>query len=73
MDYKLLGRTGLTVSRICLGTAFRANRYSNYFDSAACVRVVHHALDLGINFIDTANAYTYGQPIPVIASACSCS
>lgn len=69
MDYKLLGQTGLTVSRICLGTAFRSNMYSGNLDTASCVRVVHHALDLGINFVDTANAYSYGWSEEVVGEA----
>lgn len=56
MRYVILGRTGAHVSRISLGTAFRGQ-----LDDSACASVVHRALDLGINFIDTANVYGEGR------------
>ena len=36
MDYKRLGQSGVKVSRICLGTAFRSRLFSQNFDHAAC-------------------------------------
>ncbi len=56
MEYRILGRTGLRVSEISLGTSqtFRAAARE---DEDICVRIVHEALDRGINFFDTAPSY----------------
>ena len=56
MEYRNLGRTGVKVSPLCLGTMM-FGRSTNEQDSIA---VIEHALDHGINFIDTANAYSAG-------------
>jgi aryl-alcohol dehydrogenase-like predicted oxidoreductase len=53
MDYRCLGRTGLHVSPICMGTM----NFGSPVDEAGCMRLVSHALDQGLNFFDTANAY----------------
>ena len=53
MQYTQLGRTGLKVSRLCLGT-LNFGPYTNEEDSFA---IMDKALELGINFFDTANAY----------------
>src|ERR1700754_2965286 len=53
MDYKHLGRTGLEVSRLCLGT-MNFGPYTSEEDSFA---IMDKALELGINFFDTANVY----------------
>ena len=53
MEYRPLGRTGIRVSSLCLGTAFRAQD-----DEATCIRVIDRAIELGCTFIDTA---IYGQ------------
>ena len=62
MDYSLLGPTGVSVSKICLGTA----TFGVAPDPQEAERVVHAALDLGINFFDTASAYraspTFDRP-----------
>lgn len=64
MKYERLGRAGLKVSRICLGTAFRANR-----DEATCRRVIDRAVDLGCNFIDCANSYGRGRSEQILGRA----
>ena len=56
MEYRKLGRAGVKVSRICLGTAFRAG-----LEEAICARVIERAIDLGCNFIDCANNYGRGR------------
>ena len=56
MQYTTLGRTGIRVSRMCLGTV----QFGKQLDEAASHRVLDHALELGINFIDTANIYHSG-------------
>lgn len=53
MDYTNLGRTGLKVSRLCLGT-MNFGEFTSEEDSFA---IMDEALDLGINFFDTANSY----------------
>src|SRR4029450_3088530 len=53
MEYSLLGPTGGRVSEICLGTA----TFGVAPDAQEAQRVVHAALDLGINFVDTADVY----------------
>lgn len=56
MRYKRLGNSGLKVSAIGLG----GNTFGRYVDAAGTARLIHHALDLGINFFDTADAYSNG-------------
>ncbi|TAK23913.1 MAG: aldo/keto reductase [Chloroflexota bacterium] len=53
MEYRPLGKTGVQVSRYCLGTAFLGSQTP--LDRS--IEIVHRACDLGINFIDTANTY----------------
>jgi len=52
MKYVTLGQTGVQISQICLGTAFRGQ-----WDDEVCAQVVERALERGVNFIDTANVY----------------
>lgn len=65
MDYRKLGNTGLDVSRICLGTMGFGRPETGVFpwaiDYDKSEQVVKKALDLGINFFDTANIYSYGD------------
>jgi aryl-alcohol dehydrogenase-like predicted oxidoreductase len=65
MEYRNLGRTGVKVSPLCLGTMM-FGRSTNEQDSVA---VTQHALDHGINFIDTANAYSAGASERFIGKA----
>lgn len=59
MNYRPLGRTGMLVSPLCLGNMmFGAWGNPDHDD---CVKVVHRALDHGINFIDTADVYSAGE------------
>lgn len=53
MDYTLLGRTGLTVSRLALGTM----NFGDVTDEQASFGIMDAALDAGINFFDTADVY----------------
>ena len=64
MEYVQLGRLGVRVSRICLGTAFRGQR-----DDAVATRVIDRAVDLGCNFIDCANYYGRGRSETVLGRA----
>lgn len=53
MDFTYLGRTGLKVSRLCLGTM----NFGPQADEAASFAIMDHALEQGINFVDTADVY----------------
>jgi aryl-alcohol dehydrogenase-like predicted oxidoreductase len=53
MEYVNLGRTGLKVSRLCLGTM----NFGPHTTEADSFTIMDHALELGINFFDTANVY----------------
>ncbi len=53
MEYTRLGKSGLKVSRICLGTNMFG---AGYVDDARAIGVVEAAFEHGINFIDTADA-----------------
>ena len=63
MEYRDLGRTGVRVSPLCLGTAFRSQE-----DEQTCVRIIDRALDLGCNFIDTA-LYGKGRSEQIVGRA----
>ena len=65
MQYRCLGRTGLRVSVYGLGT----NAFGGRADEATSVRIIHHALDHGVNLIDTANIYTGGESERIIGKA----
>jgi len=67
MDYRRLGRTGLKVSPLCLG-AMMFGKWGNP-DHEAGIRAIHRALDLGVNFIDTANNYSEGESEIIVGKA----
>lgn len=56
MQYRTLGRTGLRISEISLGTS-QTFRVAARDDESRCIRIVHEALDRGVNFFDTAPSY----------------
>ncbi|MBW8833845.1 MAG: aldo/keto reductase, partial [Burkholderia sp.] len=56
MQYRKFGRTGLTVSRLCLGTM----TFGLQTEEDASRRILDTAADAGVNFIDTANVYPLG-------------
>jgi len=58
MEYRNLGRTGVKVSPLCLGTMM-FGPWGNE-DEADSIRIIHAALDAGINFVDTADVYSAG-------------
>jgi aryl-alcohol dehydrogenase-like predicted oxidoreductase len=67
MDYRLLGRTGVEVSPLALGTMmFGAWGNTDHDDS---IRVIHNALDAGINFVDTADVYSAGESEEIVGKA----
>jgi aryl-alcohol dehydrogenase-like predicted oxidoreductase len=67
MEYRPLGRTGVQVSKLCLGTMmFGAWGNTDHEDS---VRIIHRALDAGINFVDTADVYSAGESEEIVGKA----
>jgi aryl-alcohol dehydrogenase-like predicted oxidoreductase len=62
MQYRTLGRTGIKVSPYALGTLMFATSVGNP-DPGDSIRVLHKALDAGINFVDTADAYRDSEEI----------
>ena len=67
MDTRNLGHTGLKVSPLCLG-AMMFGQWGNP-DHAECIRMIHRALDAGINFVDTANGYSEGESEEIVGKA----
>jgi aryl-alcohol dehydrogenase-like predicted oxidoreductase len=65
MDYRLFGRTGVKVSPLCLGTM----NFGGATNEADSIKIIHTALDAGINFIDTANVYNAGQSEVIVGKA----
>jgi len=65
MNYKHLGKSGLKVSQICLGT----NNFGGQINEEASIKIIGKALDCGINIIDTANIYTLGRSEEIIGKA----
>jgi aryl-alcohol dehydrogenase-like predicted oxidoreductase len=67
MEYRPLGRTGVQVSKLCLGTMmFGAWGNSDHDDS---IRIIHRALDAGVNFLDTADVYSAGESEQIVGKA----
>ncbi len=67
MDYRPLGRTGISVSQLCLGAMmFGAFGNSDHDDA---IKIIHKALDAGINVIDTADGYSGGESEEILGKA----
>ncbi len=67
MEQRALGRTGVSVSKLCLG-AMMFGEWGNK-DHDDSVRIIHAALDAGINFIDTADIYSQGESETIVGKA----
>jgi aryl-alcohol dehydrogenase-like predicted oxidoreductase len=67
MELRTLGRTGVKVSPLCLG-AMMFGAWGNR-DHDESVRIIHRALDSGINFIDTADVYSQGESEAIVGKA----
>jgi aryl-alcohol dehydrogenase-like predicted oxidoreductase len=67
MEYRPLGRTGVQTSPLCLG-AMMFGPWGND-DRADSTRIIHRALDAGINFIDTADVYSSGASEEIVGEA----
>lgn len=64
MKYTQLGNTGIEVSRICVGCMSYGKPSEDFhlwtLDQEETTKMIKHALDLGVNFFDTANGYSHG-------------
>ena len=67
MEFRNLGQTGLKVSPLCLG-AMMFGQWGNP-DHDDCIRIIHRAMEAGINFIDTANGYSAGESEVIVGKA----
>jgi aryl-alcohol dehydrogenase-like predicted oxidoreductase len=67
MNYRTLGTTGTKVSPLCLG-AMMFGGWGNP-DHDDSIRIIHRALDAGINFIDTADVYSRGESEEIVGKA----
>ena len=65
MEYRSLGRTGVLVSPICLGTM----NFGDRTDEETSIAMINKAIDAGINFIDTADAYGRGESERIVGQA----
>jgi aryl-alcohol dehydrogenase-like predicted oxidoreductase len=67
MEYRNLGRTGMQVSPLCLGTMMFGTWGEPDHDTS--IAIIHRALDAGINFIDTADIYSRGESEVIVGKA----
>jgi aryl-alcohol dehydrogenase-like predicted oxidoreductase len=67
MEHRQLGRTGVSVSKLCLG-AMMFGAWGNP-DHDESIRIIHAALDAGINFVDTADVYGQGESEEIVGKA----
>ena len=67
MDQCILGRTGVSVSKLCLGTMMFGRWGTKDHDES--IGIIHRALDAGINFIDTADVYSAGESEEIVGKA----
>ena len=65
MEYRQLGRSGVRVSKLCLGTM----NFGGRTDEKTAIGIVHEALDAGINFIDAADVYAKGVSEEIVGKA----
>jgi aryl-alcohol dehydrogenase-like predicted oxidoreductase len=67
MEYRSLGRTGIQVSPLCLGAMMFGAWGEPDHDTS--IKIIHTALDAGINFIDTADVYSQGESEIIVGKA----
>src|SRR3954468_12671170 len=67
MEHRNLGRTGVSVSQFCLGTMMFGSWGNPDHDES--IRIIHAALDAGINFVDTADVYGAGESEEIVGKA----
>jgi len=69
MELRTLGRTGLKVSPLCLGTMMFGGWGNTDHDDS--IKIIHKALDSGINFVDSADVYSQGESEEIVGKALS--
>jgi aryl-alcohol dehydrogenase-like predicted oxidoreductase len=69
LEYRPLGRTGLLVSSLCLGTMIFGEEGVRGADRRSATRLIHRFLDVGGNHIDTANVYADGRSEEIVGAA----
>jgi aryl-alcohol dehydrogenase-like predicted oxidoreductase len=67
MERRILGGTGMSVSTLALGTMMLGAMGNPDHDE--CVRIIHAALDAGVNFVDTADVYSMGESEEIVGKA----
>src|SRR5919107_1591867 len=67
MEYRTLGRTGMKVSPLCLGAMMFGVWGEPDHDTS--IKIIHTALDAGLNFIDTADVYSQGESEEIVGKA----
>ncbi len=67
MEIRPLGRTGVQVSALCLGAMMFGEWGTK--DHEESIRIIHRALDAGVNFIDTADVYSHGESEEIVGKA----
>jgi len=67
MQYRTLGKTGIKVTPYCLGAMMFGGIANPDHDD--CIRIIHKALDFGINFLDTADRYSAGESEEIVGKA----
>ena len=67
MEHRSLGRTGVSVSKLCLGAMMFGDWGTKDHDES--IRIIHRALDAGINFVDTADVYSAGESEVIVGKA----
>jgi len=65
MNYRKMGKTGLKVSEICLGTM----TFGSQVEEPDAINIIEHALEAGINFIDTADVYSGSRSEQIVGKA----
>lgn len=65
MKYKNLGKAGVKVSELCLGTMI----YGQQVDETTAIKIIKRGIDLGINFLDTADVYAGGRSEEIVGKA----
>jgi aryl-alcohol dehydrogenase-like predicted oxidoreductase len=67
VEYRVLGTTGVRVSTHCLGAMMFGS--SGNQDHDDCIRIIHDAIEAGINFVDTADVYSDGESEEIVGKA----
>src|SRR5919198_5361664 len=67
MELRTIGKTGISVSPLCFGAMMLGGWGNRDHDDS--VRIIHRALDAGINFVDTADVYSQGESEEIVGKA----